>query len=98
MCVYIYAYVDAITIDVKRSYEFEGKWGREQGRVWREERDERNVIIKFNLKNKQTTGKDDTAHHLMLVTARSTKLPWYTIEKLLFLIWTPSPAEPNNIW
>lgn len=90
MCVCIYAYVDAITIDVKRGYEFEGKWAREQGRVWREEGDERNVIIKFNLKNKQTTGKDDTA--------RSTKLPWYTIEKLLFLIWTPSPAEPNNIW
>lgn len=80
MCVY--AYVDAILIDVKRGYEFEGKWGGEQGRVWREKREERNVNIKFNLQNKQTNGKDDSALCLIwLVTSQPSLLLWLVCQQ-----------------
>lgn len=47
---YMHIYVDTsmhtVTTDEKRSYEFEGEWIGIYGRVWREEKEERNVVIK----------------------------------------------------
>jgi hypothetical protein len=42
--VYIYAYVHILTIK-RRGHEFEGKWEGVSGRVWRGEREGRNVVI-----------------------------------------------------
>lgn len=42
-CTYIYMH--AIKINEKRGYKFEGEWGGLYKRVWREERERRNVII-----------------------------------------------------
>lgn len=49
---YIYLYkntcTDAITISEKRKgHEFEGEWGGAKRRVWREEREARDVVIKL---------------------------------------------------
>lgn len=48
---YIYKYVrmQVITIDKKCGYQFEGSRREAYGRIWREEREERNVIIKHQL-------------------------------------------------
>lgn len=37
----------AVTINEERSHEFEGKWGREYGSVWRNEKKGRDVSIKL---------------------------------------------------
>lgn len=37
----------AVTINEERSHESEGKWGREYGSVWRNEKKGRDVSIKL---------------------------------------------------
>lgn len=45
--IYMYVCMHAISINKKRGHEIEGEWGvgRVYGRVWREEKKGRNVII-----------------------------------------------------
>ena len=45
----IYKYTFAIAVSKSRSHEFEGGWAEVYGRIWRGEREGRNVI-KYNLK------------------------------------------------
>lgn len=42
-----YMYMHSIAISEKRGHELEGEWGGVYGKVWKEERKERNVVIKL---------------------------------------------------
>ena len=44
-----------VTISEKRGLEFEGEWGGAYGRIWMEEGEGRNVVIKLNFKNGSVT-------------------------------------------
>lgn len=51
----------AITIDVKKAgHEFAGEWGKVYGRVWKEARQGRSIVIRTNLKNKKRVYKKKT--------------------------------------
>lgn len=43
----MYMQIHTVTIRDKRGHEFAGEWGGVHRRVWREERLERNVVIKL---------------------------------------------------
>ena len=46
MYVYANTYMHAIKTDDKRGHKFAGKWEKQYGRFWKEERERKNIIKK----------------------------------------------------
>lgn len=53
MYVYANTYMHAIKTDDKRGHKFAGKWKKQYGRFWKEEREGKNIIKKKLLERKK---------------------------------------------